>query len=332
MTDTSGVKDVLVVMSDARARRAACRAIAATGARFVSTGDIDEALQTLERAKIDLVVVDWDNAPRIARPDPNSDKTQVVLLTNRPIFERHAEDIMVFPLNGVIVQSFVAMNDDSDIVSTRELVTTVAKLFTGDILGLEKYLGWGAAITTLNLRSSQEAHEIVNRVSECAATAGMFERDRSNLGMLIDELLMNAIWDAPVDEDGKPKYHSLSRAQPIDLLPGEVVTLRYGSDGNVFGVSVTDRFGRLEQDLAVSYIKKCFRLHDQGISEESGGSGLGLYMAYNAVSSFIINVQPGRCTEVIGLIRLGKVRRPAEMQAISRSLCYFRDEELPLKG
>ncbi|MBK8481217.1 MAG: hypothetical protein IPL40_08580 [Proteobacteria bacterium] len=328
-----GEKSVLVLQSSPKSRRLTARAIAATGASCAAPPTGEQSTQALLSTALDVLVVDWENAPLAQQAVKLNPRIEVVLLTDRPAFERYAEDIMDLPMSSMIVSSFVAVPDANDPVATRELVTTVAKLFTGDIFGLEKYMGWGAAIREQEIRASSEAEGIVQSACEDAARAGMPERELSSLGLLVDELCTNAVWDAPVDAGGQPRYADKSRAQPVTLAANEHVTVRYGSDGNLFGVSVADNFGRLDQDLAVRYIRKCFRRNDQQVSKNTGGAGLGLYMAFNSVSSFVINVDPGVRTEVIGLIRLGRPPKPAagENPGTSRSLCYFRTKR-PKKG
>jgi len=328
-----GEKSVLVLQSSPKSRRLTARAVAATGAHCVAPPTGEESTQALASGPLDVLVVDWENAALAQQAVKLNPRLEVVLLTDRPAFERYAEDIMDLPMSSMIVSSFVAVPDANDPVATRELVTTVAKLFTGDIFGLEKYMGWGAAIREQEIRESQQAEGIVQSACEDAARSGMPERELSSLGLLVDELCTNAVWDAPVDAEGQPRYADKSRAQPVALAPNEYVTVRYGSDGNLFGVSVSDNFGRLDQDLAVRYIRKCFRHNDQQVSKSAGGAGLGLYMAFNSVSSFVINVDPGVRTEVIGLIRLGRPPKPPTGDSLgaSRSLCYFRTKR-PKKG
>lgn len=328
-----GEKSVLVLQSSPKSRRLTARAVAATGAHCVAPATAEESAAGLASPLLDVVVVDWENAALAQQAVQRNPRVEVVLLTDRPAFERYAEDIMGMPMSSMIVSSFVAVPDANDPVATRELVTTVAKLFTGDIFGLEKYMGWGAAIRERPISASPQTEAVVQSACEDAARAGIPEREISSLGLLVDELCTNAVWDAPIDAEGRPRYADKSRAQPVTLDPREHVTVRYGSDGNLFGVSVADNFGRLEHELAVRYIRKCFRRNDQQVSQSSGGAGLGLYMAFNSVSSFVINVDPGVRTEVIGLIRLGRPPKPAAGDGLgtSRSLCYFRTKR-PKKG
>lgn len=317
-------RTVLIVQSCSKALKVTSRAVAATGALVVTARDVDEGTRQLEQGFVDLLLVDWESS-QVARHARRLDPLlEVILLTDRPLFERHGTDIMGLPMSSMIVNNILAQGESTDWMSTRELVTTVAKLFTNDIFGLEKYLNWGAVIQKTSLDSSAKLDQIVDEASTYASQIGMLRRNMANLGLLVSELLMNAIWDAPVDENGNEKYADRSRAETINLLPTETVTINFGSDGDMFGVSVSDPFGRLDRGRAVGYIRKCFRRGGQQVAQDGTGSGLGLYMAYNSVSSFIINVDPGTRTEVIGLIRLARQQHSPEVLDACRSLCYFR--------
>ena len=136
---------------------------------------------------------------------------------------------------------------------------------------------------------------------------------------------MNAIWDAPVDKEGNHKYAELTRKTSIELLEHEKPILRYGADDRLVGVSVTDPFGGLEREHAFKYLIKCFAKREGQIDTKKGGAGLGLYTAFLSVSTFIINVEAGKCTEVIGLLDTALTRR--KLSGRSRSYHYFTARE-----
>jgi hypothetical protein len=62
--------------------------------------------------------------------------------------------------------------------------------------------------------------------------------------------------------------------------------------------------GALTHDTIVSYLNRCLVKGPQQISDASGGAGIGLYRVFQSLSKFIINIEPGRRTEVISLIDL----------------------------
>ncbi|RYG65777.1 hypothetical protein EON77_18135 [bacterium] len=73
-------------------------------------------------------------------------------------------------------------------------------------------------------------------------------------------------------------------------------------DGRRLGVAVRDPFGSLRADTVLDYLTRCFRRGPDQIDAKEGGAGLGLYFTFEALSHFVINVSPGRATEMIGLL------------------------------
>ena len=93
-----------------------------------------------------------------------------------------------------------------------------------------------------------------------------------------------------------------SRTQRVLLSPSQSATLEVASDGEILAVSVTDPFGAITHDTVLEYLTRCFNgKKDLVNTTEAGGAGLGLFMCFNAVSDFIINVCPNVCSEFIGL-------------------------------
>ena len=314
-------RKVLVIVEEAFARKLAARAVLATGASVETLADGNDVETLLDNEGFDVLLTDWQNASLAPKLQHKYNDLQTVLLSDEPEFEGKRNALMDLPASSLMVANALGKSRSRDPMAVRQLVTAVGKLVTKDIFGLEKYLGWGAAIRDVVITSSGQRRDLIDEVQDFAKTIGVRPRMVRNIVLLVDELLMNAVWDAPADDKGKAKYHDLPRSTPVELSPDERPVLRYGCDGSFFALSVSDPFGRLEHDLAFRYLQQSSDKDTQKIKEGSGGAGLGLYMAYNAASSFVVNVEPGRHTEVIGLINLLDTSPSAEPH---RSFCYFR--------
>src|SRR5207244_145616 len=114
------------------------------------------------------------------------------------------------------------------------------------------------------------AQEFVERIGCPKRVAEMF-------GELTHELLMNAMYDAPVGRDGKPKYEHDRRAA-IELLPEETPTLRVASDGMTLAVQVIDPFGRLARRHVFAGLLR--GLKGGEMDQGRGGAGLGMLKIY----------------------------------------------------
>ncbi|MBK9036117.1 MAG: hypothetical protein IPL61_33555 [Myxococcales bacterium] len=199
-----------------------------------------------------------------------------------------------------------------------ELVVTSGKLSSGDIFGLEKYLAWGVRVTELEVANYEEKRAALLAVTASAREAGARRPMVARVESVVDELLMNAMYDAPAAALGDAPQ------LPTDLLArvAAPARLRWASDGRHFAVSVEDRFGALVKGAIVDHLQRARaeRGRPRG-SSEAAGAGLGLYFIVSSVTRFIANVEPGARTEVIGLFDLRQAGRDAE--SCARSLHVF---------
>jgi hypothetical protein len=121
---------------------------------------------------------------------------------------------------------------------------------------------------------------------------------RLSIGSVCEELLMNALYDAPADEHGTPIFAEVDLKERLDKLSPRPVSIRYAATENGFAVSVRDRFGRLDKATVLRYIDKCLHSSQQ-IDRKTYGAGLGIYLIANAATQFVLNVAPGMATEVV---------------------------------
>lgn len=312
---------IFVMVKERKPRQKLVGTLVGTGARVETFEDESAMLARLGDEAVQILFTDWRGPSVLREAVTRCPHLRIVLVVGKPIFETHGAAIMQLPLSNLLISTLADDADAVDPLAFHELAVTTGKLLTGEVFGLEKYLAWGTRLRQEQITSSAKRIEIVEKIGTYAAECGLRGNVRARIQTLADELMMNAIWDAPVDDGGRAKYAHLSRSEPLELLPEEEVTVSWGSDGNLLGVCVSDRFGRLQSDLAFGYLLKCFRRGPDQIDSKAGGAGLGLYMAYLAVSTFVINVQRNKRTEVIGLLNMHLSQR--DMQERARSFQYF---------
>ena len=151
---------------------------------------------------------------------------------------------------------------------------------------------------TTRLRDFEGRTAAIDEVLAYAEKVGVRRQVRSPIGQVCEELLMNALYDAPVDEHGKPMFAEVDPKERLDKLSPRPVSIRYAATENGFAVVVRDRFGRLDKTTMLRYIDKC--LHSpQQIDRKTYGAGLGIYLIANAATQFVLNVAPGMATEVV---------------------------------
>lgn len=194
-----------------------------------------------------------------------------------------------------------------------ELLVTAQKMLRADIFGIEKYFPWGASRVSFVVDHSEGRDRIREQGRALAESLCIQSRLVELFCTVVDELMTNALYNAPVDERGEERFAHLRRGEPVALDQGESVEVVLCSDGRTLGCAVSDPFGSLGPSTIVDYLGRCFRRGADQISQRSGGAGLGLFTVYEACSQLVVNIAAGRRTEVIGLIDIrGRFRDFAE--------------------
>ena len=128
-----------------------------------------------------------------------------------------------------------------------DLTVTVQKILRGDVFGIDKYFPADASLRHVTVRGSSERETLLVTARAFALGAGAQARFADLLCNACDEMLTNALYNAPVDEHGRPRFAQLSRINPVQLEPDEAVTVTLASDGSEMGISVVDPFGSLNR-------------------------------------------------------------------------------------
>ncbi|MBI4509215.1 MAG: PEGA domain-containing protein [Deltaproteobacteria bacterium] len=186
----------------------------------------------------------------------------------------------------------------ADQLEPASLSAVASRLLFGDIFGLEKIVPWGVRVHSMLVGDYQEKSVAISAVSDFAATMGVRRKYRESIEQCIDEMLMNALYDAPVDSSGKQMFADVPTKTRISLRMEQKAVVQYSCDGNRFALSVRDSYGALKGNTVVKYLDKC--LHsEQQIDRKTGGAGLGLYIISNAATQFFINIYSGLATEAV---------------------------------
>ena len=184
----------------------------------------------------------------------------------------------------------------------------------GGPLPLGAFLDWGATTIELDVRSSADRDAAVIRIQDFVAALAVPKRVTEMFGELGHELIMNAMYDAPVDGFGQPRYAS-DRKAAVTLEDRERPIVRLGTDGTRLALQVRDPFGRLERAHVVDGLAR--GLAGGEMDHRHGGAGLGMMVCHNASSAMIFDVARGRHTEVTALFELDTNLREFRTQAKS---------------
>jgi hypothetical protein len=217
------------------------------------------------------------------------DRAHVAIITSKASLGDLTKYLKDDRINHVIV-------GDEDLENG--VFVTAHKLLTGDIFGIEKYLPEGTPVHYARLRDFEGRGKAIQTVLDFAEEAKMRRQVRSAIGSVCEELLMNALYDAPVDAEGKQIFAEVDPHDRTKTRSPRPVSIRYAATDEMFAVAVRDRFGRLAKNTILAYIEKCLTSGNQ-IDRKTYGAGLGLYLVANAAATYVVNVAYGIATEVV---------------------------------
>ncbi|TMQ19466.1 MAG: PEGA domain-containing protein [Deltaproteobacteria bacterium] len=180
----------------------------------------------------------------------------------------------------------------------RTLSAMAMRALTGDVFGLEKMVMWGVQVHAQLVGDFHEKAVCMSQIAEFAELIGVPRRAREAIEQCVDEMVMNALYDAPVDEHGAPIFAGVPTRTRISLRTEHVVVVQYAYDGRQFAVSVRDAFGSLERDAVLRVLHKCLHA-EQPVDRRAGGAGIGLFMMASLATGIQFHVAAGIATEVV---------------------------------
>jgi hypothetical protein len=184
---------------------------------------------------------------------------------------------------------------------------------------LSAYLAWGFTALDIEVRASGDREAVAARIQDFVGSLQVPRRIAEMFAELADELIMNAIYDAPIDAFGRPKYAG-DRKTAIALAAHEQPVMRIATDGSWLALQIRDPFGRLERRHVFEGLAR--GLASGELDRSGGGAGLGMVVCHNASTALFFDVIANRHTEVTALFELDINLREFRTQA--KSLHFWR--------
>lgn len=224
--------------------------------------------------------------------------------------------------------NFIHLMADEDLSSNRDLITSplFSNYFRRPVTQIEefavsfgRYLKAGNSVQThqlphfltnptkvqkIQLTHTLQKQEAVEAVRQYIIAAAIPPRIANLIANSTDELLMNAMFDAPCDEFGRPLYTVTDRNDSRQLESNEVVSLTLGFDGVNFGLSVSDPFGSVDRNKLLNHLAESYRKKEYQLRTGQAGAGLGIATIFNTGGSLIYHVEPKVKTEATLLYRV----------------------------
>ena len=219
---------------------------------------------------------------------------QAVVVIATPTLEAQIKLLKLPRCNNVLVESTA---------DPATLAGIAARHLFGDIFGLEKYLPWGVRVYSMLVGDYAEKSMAIATISNFASSLGVRRKYIEHIEKVVDELLMNALYDAPEDDAQKGDPPTEEEEENLGQQLEKKALVQYSCDGEQFAISIRDNYGSLQKNQVLKTLEGCLE-SDNPIEQKEGGAGLGLYIIANTVSEYTLNIQPGVATEAICLFDL----------------------------
>jgi len=304
-----------VLTRDNRLKREVQRITAATA----STADFGADLSVLDGPKRpDLIIIDARTEPPPAglKAKVPDGCPEIFIVDEEKLIDAvpQFDDARVCSVMG-----YGARFDDD------EFIASATKALRGNVFGLNKYFPWGVTTYSIVVRNYEQKNRAIDVLMHYATLAGVRGQVRERIQTVADELMMNGLYHAPVDEHGNEKFAGRPIKELAQLSEVSPIEVQYGSSGRYFGVSVRDGGGSLTRQRAMQYLLKA-KSGTADIEKKVGGAGLGLISVLRSVSKLVFNLDPGQSTEVIGLFDMELF---AKGKVGARSVHVFTARETP---
>jgi hypothetical protein len=319
MSDAS--KSILIVVADKKAQRTVHRILGSTFCKVEAVESLAAADEAMARLSPFLVVIDHQMlvAPEGQRlvtvPRGDVAPPACLVLMDDPGGNGLPALLDVGSLTNLLANPMPLLAE--------ELTVTALKLLRRDIFGLEKYLSWGVEVRSLELADADDRGAAVDALARDVRESGLGQRVVQAASLVADELLSNALYNAPIDDAGERFRGDEPRHGSRPLLGRERVRLRYACDARYFAIEVSDRYGSLDRNIILRCLAKSVVRSSDKVDMRGRGAGIGIAMVYGCCNHLVFNIDPGRRTEVISLM---DVRfRPTELNNMVCSFGVFAE-------
>lgn len=289
---------------------------AAAGHQVVST----ETASGIDWETILFVVVDEDRANSVLQAVQESKSRAKVLLIGPYV----SHNLVKLALNysrvvGIsCAASGVPDSWEISYITRRVLAPTEATPM------VSQFLGWGVTNVVWTPRSTSDLRRVVKQIEDISKNLGADRRESTLAANAAHEMLMNALYDAPVNEVGQPLY-AFDRKSEISLVEHQRPTFRLAISAGYIGLDVTDPFGRLPRNRFFEGILRGQQSRgDTPVLDTShGGAGLGLFTLHANGSVLRVELRPMKETHLSWMLRRGQPHRARE----DRSLYFVALQE-----
>jgi CheY-like chemotaxis protein len=284
---------ILIVHPDRKTQRTVQRILGVTGHRVDIADDLEQAIRLLQHLAPVLIVIESasalsPSAEAFFRAAQTAGAPAIMSLIGPGTVDHVGKIIELGAVTNLLVHPMPVLAE--------ELTVTAQKLIRRDLFGAEKYLMWGTELHERQVTRSTQRSHLVQEISDAVRGRGQSARVASMAMLVADELISNAVHNAPVDARGVHVRRDMPRDVDIPLEGRDTVRMRWGCDARYVAIEVTDQYGSLDRETILGALAK------NDVRDTGGGAGMGISLAYRSCDHLVFNLAPGKRTEIIALV------------------------------
>jgi CRP-like cAMP-binding protein/CheY-like chemotaxis protein len=293
-------RKILIVEPEKKQQVLTRMALGGTGVRLEIAADLDEARGLIKNTRFDLIFVSSQLASAVGELQKLLPEARIVYVTSNDM----RAELPALQSCSTHLSNIVSRNPEDRLFTIKNITTTISKLFGKDLFGLEKYMNLGVDVQKRAIKHSSDRPKLIEEMQTHMTGLGVRSTIADRAATVAEELLMNAIYDAPVGQDGKAVYAHLDRTNDVALKPEEHGEMRFACDGMLAAVSVSDPFGAFKIEILMNYLERNYAGKTDVQEAGKGGAGRGLHQIVENSDLVVFNVRAGFKTEVISFFNL----------------------------
>ncbi|MDD9951121.1 MAG: hypothetical protein OXT67_06100 [Zetaproteobacteria bacterium] len=257
--------------------------------------------QHLEAHQIDIAVFEDPVEELFEQVRSKYPESRIILISDQPFLELNSQ--LNHPISHS-VDHIIGHIGNQEYVSVI-LRVTLLRMLTGKIFENKDFWRNEPRTARKSISDSDLKHEMCAYIENFFSKLKLSTPTIRSLRSVGEELVMNAIYDAPLSIAKKGRDYQLTeRTNRMLLDKKDAAKVICCFDGRFAAICVEDPFGGLTRENFFKYVHKITR-KDEGnaiIDQKTVGAGLGIYKILHLSHSLICSVHPGKKTQSLALI------------------------------
>ncbi len=201
-------------------------------------------------------------------------------------------------LNSPFFGSYVSRGSTSPESAAKRYSHVIRASMRDRAFTLKSLMDEKSKIQVIKFSKTSQKQEGVEAVKNFLLALKFKSRMATVVANAVDELVMNAMFDAPADDFGSPLFMSTPRDTVMDLEGRRAVEMVVGYDGSTVGIMAIDLFGSLDKKKLIAHISKRYTEEEYKVKRNMAGAGIGLATVFRSGGSFFFCCEKAEKTEV----------------------------------